>query len=173
MAFFAESPCAQLVAIQALLTIVIVPELVARAIAEEKERRSLECLLTTPLSSREIILGKLVAGLLQYVACLVVGLPIMGLMVLLGGIDPRGFVPLAYAGMLSTAFGLAGLSILVSTEAQQRTRGHPAREEFGGSLDLLADAPIDFFVPPGCGPWSTLGSGPSISGSSPAAPWPC
>lgn len=145
MALFAQMTFALLVTIQALLTIIIVPELVARVIAEEKERRSLECLLSTPLSSREIILGKLAAGLLQYVAFLAVGLPIMGLMVLLGGIDPR-LVPLAYAGMLSTALGLAGLSILVSTEANCG-RDATRLAMILGAAWIFLPMPIDFVLP--------------------------
>ena len=51
---------------QVFLTIWLVPACVAAAIAEEKERRTLTSVLTTRLSSAEIVLGKLAAGLIQY-----------------------------------------------------------------------------------------------------------
>ncbi len=59
------------------------------------------------------MLGKLAAGLVHYTACLATTFPIMILLPLLGGIDPR-LVLLTYAGTASTAFFVAGLSIAVS-----------------------------------------------------------
>ena len=69
----------------------------------------------------EIVVGKLVAGLVQYTTCLAAGLPVMILLPLLGGVDPR-WVVLVYGATGSTAFFLAGLSILVSTAAQRGGR---------------------------------------------------
>ena len=120
MAALAQIVFGNLVFLQVCLTTSLVPRLVAGVLAEEKERRTLSGVLTTRLSSAEIVLGKLAAGMLQYLACLATGLPIMILLPLLGGIDPRT-VLLAYAGTVSTAFFLAGLSILVSTAARRRS----------------------------------------------------
>jgi len=106
---------------QVFLTIWLVPACVAAAIAEEKERRTLTNVLTTRLSSAEIVLGKLAAGLVQYTTCVAAGLPVMILLPLLGGVDPR-LVVLVYGATASTAFFLAGLSILVSTAARRGTR---------------------------------------------------
>jgi ABC-type transport system involved in multi-copper enzyme maturation permease subunit len=103
------------------LTIWLVPACLAPAIAEEKERRTIVNLLTTRLSGAEIVLGKLAAGLVQYAMCLLTTLPIMIVLPLLGGVDPR-LVVLLYAGTASTAFFVAGLSILVSTAAWRGAR---------------------------------------------------
>jgi hypothetical protein len=91
----------------------LVPVFVAGVIAGERERRTLGDLLTTRLTSAEIVLGKLAAGLVQYFGCLATGFPIVGLLPLLGGVGPH-LILLAYAGTASTAVFLSGLSLLVS-----------------------------------------------------------
>jgi hypothetical protein len=121
MARFGEYVFGQAALVQILLTIWLVPTCVAGVIAEEKERRSLTHLLTTRLTSAEIVLGKLAAGLVQYASCLATGLPILLMLPLLGGVDP-GWVLLTYAGTCSTAYFLAGLSIVISTVARRAER---------------------------------------------------
>ena len=64
------------------------------------------------------MLGKLSSGLLQFAACLMSTLPIMILLCLIGGIDPR-LVLLTHAGTVSVAFFAAGLSMLVSTSERR------------------------------------------------------
>ena len=121
MARLVEFVFGQAALVQILLTIWLVPTCVAGVIAEEKERRSLTHLLTTRLTSAEIVLGKLAAGLVQYASCLATGLPILLLFRLLGGVD-LGWVLLTYAGTCSTAYFLAGLSIVISTAARRAER---------------------------------------------------
>jgi hypothetical protein len=101
-----------------LLILMLVPGQVALLIAQERERRSLDCLLTTCLSSTQIILGKLLAGLIQSASWLVAGLPIMLLLPLLGGLDPL-LVALMYAGMISSALTLGALAVLASLDARE------------------------------------------------------
>jgi ABC-2 family transporter protein len=90
------------------------------AIAGEKDRRTLEFVLITRLTAAEIILEKLAARLVLFVTTIAAGLPVMLLLHLLGGIDVR-VILLAYAGMATTAFFLASLSIWFSvTEPNAR-----------------------------------------------------
>ncbi len=112
---------AALAGIQVVLTVGLVPALLAGAIAQERERRTLDSLLTTRLSSTQIVLGKLSSGLLQFAACLLTTLPIAIFLSLLGGVDPR-LVLLVYAGTASVAFFVAGLSLLVSTTERRAGR---------------------------------------------------
>ena len=121
MAGFGEYVFGQAALVQVLLTIWLVPTCVAGVIAEEEQRRSLTHLLTTRLTSAEIVLGKLAAGLVQFAACLATGLPILLLLPLLGGVDPS-WVVLIYAGTCSTAYFLAGLSIVISTASRRAER---------------------------------------------------
>ena len=127
------------------LTIWLVPACVAAVIAEEKERRTLTGLLTTRLSSAEIVLGKLAAGLLQYATCLAAGMPIMILLPLLGGVEPW-LVVLLYAGTATTAFFLAGLSIVISTAARRGVRAFGETILWAG-LWCVGPMLVQFFVP--------------------------
>jgi ABC-type transport system involved in multi-copper enzyme maturation permease subunit len=88
----------------------------ALSIAGEKDRRTLDFLLATPLGNAEIVLGKLTANLLVLLTAVASGLPVMILLAALGGIDPQ-LVWLMYAGMATTAFSLACLATWVSTGA--------------------------------------------------------
>jgi len=67
--------------------LLITPMYFATTISEEKERRSIDFLLTTHVSSREIILGKLDARLLNLLGMLLAGLPVLALTQLWGGVD--------------------------------------------------------------------------------------
>ena len=84
------------------------------SIAEEKDRRTLDFLLATRLSSAEIVLGKLAACMAFLVAEFAVGLPIMLLLNPLGAIDLR-LILLAYTGLLTTGFFMIALAIWVSS----------------------------------------------------------
>src|SRR5260370_37657690 len=100
MAAFARAVFVILVLYQVNLTVWLVPVYVAGGIAAERERRTLGDLLTTCLSSAEIVLGKLAAGLVQFATCLAIGFPAMGLLALLAGLGPMN-VLLACGGVAS------------------------------------------------------------------------
>src|SRR5208283_3574479 len=85
---FAEAFFQRFLAAQLGAVLLLTPALTAGAIAEEKERRSLEFLLITDLSNREIILGKTLGRLANMALLLVTGLPVLGFIQLLGGVDP-------------------------------------------------------------------------------------
>jgi ABC-type Na+ efflux pump permease subunit len=61
--------------------------LVASAVALEKDRKTLELLLMTNLSNSELVLGKLLAGMLTVVMVAVAAVPLMMLVALLGGVS--------------------------------------------------------------------------------------
>ncbi len=61
--------------------------LVASAVALEKDRKTLELLLMTNLSNAELVLGKLLAGMLTVVMVVVAALPLFALLALLGGVS--------------------------------------------------------------------------------------
>jgi ABC-type transport system involved in multi-copper enzyme maturation permease subunit len=61
--------------------------LVASAVALEKDRKTLELLLMTNLSNAELVLGKLLAGMLTVVMVVVAALPLLMLVALLGGVS--------------------------------------------------------------------------------------
>ena len=61
--------------------------LVASAVALEKDRKTLELLLMTNLSNSELVLGKLLAGMLTVVMVVVAAVPLMMLVALMGGVS--------------------------------------------------------------------------------------
>lgn len=104
-------------AVQAAAVVVLTPAYLAGAVAEERERRTLELLFTTPLTDREIILGKLLGRLAHLAGVLLAGLPVLALVSLWGGVEPvvllGGF---AVTGL--TLLSVGGLSILCSVLAR-------------------------------------------------------
>jgi ABC-type transport system involved in multi-copper enzyme maturation permease subunit len=99
--------------VQLVVIGLMTPVMVAGAIAEEKERRTLEFVLATDLRSREIVLGKLAARLANLLLLLITGLPVLALLQFFGGVDP-GELLAAFAVTLLTLLGAASLSILMS-----------------------------------------------------------
>ena len=61
--------------------------LVASAVAIEKDRKTLDLLLLTSLSNSELVLGKLLAGMLSVIVLIVATLPLLMIIALLGGIS--------------------------------------------------------------------------------------
>jgi ABC-type transport system involved in multi-copper enzyme maturation permease subunit len=102
---------------QLVVVFLITPLYTASAIAEQKERRTLDFLLITDLTDREIVLGLFGARLAKLLLLLITGLPVLSLLELLGGVDPvmviAGFVATC---MLVVCF--ASVSILVSVHAR-------------------------------------------------------
>jgi ABC-type transport system involved in multi-copper enzyme maturation permease subunit len=118
VARFAETFFAAFLGVQIVVCFLLTPAFTAGAIAEEKERRRLDFLLATDLSSREIVLGKLAARLTTMLALLITGLPVLSLMQLLGGVPPE----LLLAGFLATGatlLSLSALSMLCSVYARK------------------------------------------------------
>jgi hypothetical protein len=118
---FARAVFGGAVAVQGVLTLMLVPDDVIRILVGERQRKTLDGLLTSRLSSGGIIMGVLTGGLARWVACLAAGLPVMLLMIPFLGIDPR-VVLLAHAGLGATGFVLAGLALVVSLGARDSRR---------------------------------------------------
>src|SRR5205085_5468799 len=74
--------------IHVLLVVLVTPGYTAGAIAEEKDRRTLEAVLATDLRNREIVLSKLVVRLANLALMLLTRLPILCLLQFLCGVDP-------------------------------------------------------------------------------------
>ncbi len=85
----------------------------ASAISLEKDRRTFILLLMTDLRSYEIVLGKLFGSLLQIVVLLIGVLPVLSILMLMGGISPVQ-VGQAMLVMAATALGAGSLGTLVA-----------------------------------------------------------
>lgn len=173
---FARVTFAWVVAAQAIFAIGLVPILVAPGIASERDRKSLDSLLTTRLSALGIVLGMMGAGLLRYLDSLAALAPVVVLMMFLGGVDPR-LVLLALAGVGSTAIALAALSVAISAGARTALRAKSAAISWALAWMGLPGVLV-FLVPrawPAAAPWtapialplldsSLLGVGLSVAG---------
>ena len=103
LAKFAETFLVVFLVLQALAVVVLTPAIVGGAIAEDKERGTFDYLLTSTLSNREIVLGKLCARLVIVGSVLLTGLPVLSMTMFFGGVD---------GGLLLTGFGVAILGML-------------------------------------------------------------
>src|SRR6516165_4105110 len=119
---------------QAGIAIGLVLGQVAPAIASERDRKSLDSLLTTRFSGAEIVVGTMAAGLLRAANGLAATLLLVVLIVFLGGVDP-GLVLLSGAGLASTALAAAAISVVASVGA--RTRGRAVSVAVGLVLAWL------------------------------------
>ena len=105
-------------AVQLVVVLVLTPAYVAGAIADEKDRKTLEFLLATDLRNREIILSKLGARLANLLLLILTGLPILSILQFLGGVDPN-LVLAGFAATFLTMAGLGGLSVFTSIHYQK------------------------------------------------------
>lgn len=96
------------VLLQLTLMLFFAPLAAATAVAHEKDRRTFVLLLMTDLRDIEIVLGKLVASLLQIVTFLLTSAPVLFLCILLGGVSAEQVVDVLG---VTAAAGIAGGSI--------------------------------------------------------------
>ena len=118
MARLAEAFFDSYMVIQFLAVALLTPGYVAGSIAEEKERKTLEFLLATDLSGREIIFGKLAARVGNMLLLLMAGLPVLSLVQFFGGVDPDLLLA-GFAATLITMLSLSAMSMVCSITAKR------------------------------------------------------
>jgi len=99
--------------LQLTLTLFFAPIFTAASIAHEKDRRTFILLLMTDLSDLEVVLGKLIAGLMNILAALAAGTGMLALCMLLGGIS-LGQVLTLFAVTASSGVAGGAMGILVA-----------------------------------------------------------
>lgn len=87
--------------------------LVASAVALEKDRKTLDLLLMTNLSNAELVLGKLLAGMMSVVVVAVAALPLLMIVALLGGVS-TGQILRVQAVTLASALAAGSLGSIVA-----------------------------------------------------------
>ncbi|HEX8465242.1 MAG TPA: ABC transporter permease [Abditibacterium sp.] len=103
------------------LVLMLIPALSTGALAQERERQTLEPLLLTPLSPLQIVWGK-AGGVLSLVGLLLLAsLPLTSLCFLLGGVSP-GMLVAAYAGILGLAVFTTGFGLYCAARWPGATR---------------------------------------------------
>src|SRR5262245_5805633 len=118
MARFAENLFSVFMIVQLVLTLILTPAYIAGAIAEEKDRKTLEYLLATDLRNREIVLSKLVARLANLMLIVLAGLPVLSFVQFFGGVDP-GLLLASFAATGLIMVSLAGISMFCSVHSRK------------------------------------------------------
>jgi len=113
VARFSATFAVAILALQSVAVVVLTPAYLAGAVAEERERRTLDLLLTTDLSNRDIIVGKLLGRLSHLGGILLAGLPILSLLQLWGGVRPSVLLA-GFAATAATLFSAGSVSIMYS-----------------------------------------------------------
>lgn len=100
----------------AILAIFLIPIITMRAYAEERSGGTAELLITQPLRSTEIVLGKLLAGYVLYAAMLLPTLAFQGLLHYYApfGLD-WGPVLVGYFGLLLLGIGMIAIGQFISS----------------------------------------------------------
>jgi ABC-type transport system involved in multi-copper enzyme maturation permease subunit len=117
-AAFAEAFFVKFMIVQFILVAVLTPVYAGSAVAEEKERKTLEYLLATDLHNRELVLSKLASRGVHLALIVLTGLPVLSFLQFMGGVDPD-LVLVSFAATGLTVASLASLSILNSVYARK------------------------------------------------------
>ena len=88
------------------------------SISEEVHRRTLGVLMSTPVRPIQVVLGKLLSGLLQIGLLLAISLPLLIVVRLFGGV-PWGFLVAGLSITLTTVLVIGCLSMLISTATRR------------------------------------------------------
>jgi ABC-type transport system involved in multi-copper enzyme maturation permease subunit len=96
-----------------MLTLLLAPALASGAISTEREKQTLELLVTTPISTLGMVVAKLFASLAYVYLLLVASVPLMSVVFLFGGVAPDDVVR-AYLWLSLLAFGVGGIGMAVS-----------------------------------------------------------
>jgi ABC-type transport system involved in multi-copper enzyme maturation permease subunit len=92
--------------------------MLSTAISEEIRQRTLAALLSTPITSLQIVLGKLFSKLLQILLLLAISLPVFAVVRVLGGV-PWGFVLAATCVTMAASIFAGSVSLLLSIYTQK------------------------------------------------------
>lgn len=102
------------------LIALIAPALTANAITLERERKTIDLLLATPLTARQLLVGKLVASFAFVVLLLALTMPITAVCVLLGGVS-FGDLVRAYVIVAFSSLSLCSIALFTSVYARNST----------------------------------------------------
>ena len=103
------------VGMQALMVLLILPAIASGALSQEREQRTLESLLLTPLTPLQIVWGKAV-GVLSLAGLLLLStLPLTSLCFLLGGVSPGELVA-AYSILMGLAVFTTSIGLYCSAK---------------------------------------------------------
>lgn len=96
--------------IQLVMLLFITPGLTAGVVSGERERQTLNILLTTTLSSFQIIVGKLLSSVAYLLLLLLASLPLFSFVFLFGGVAPEEILLVFFMNLITVlTFGVIGI----------------------------------------------------------------
>jgi ABC-type transport system involved in multi-copper enzyme maturation permease subunit len=99
--------------LQTVLTLMLAPALTSGAISVEREKQTLELLITTPVSTLGLVVGKLLSSLAYVFLLIVASVPLMSIAFVFGGVGPEDVVR-AYIVLFAVAFGVGSIGLFLS-----------------------------------------------------------
>ena len=112
---------AALLMLETLQVAFLAPAATAGAISLEREKRTLELLVVTPISSPAIVLGKLFSALIYVWLLIAASIPLTAVVFVYGGVAPedilKGYLVLVVTALGFGAFGLFASSLVKRTQA--------------------------------------------------------
>ena len=105
---------AALLMLETLQVAFLAPSATAGAISLEREKRTLELLVVTPISSLSIVLGKLFSALIYVWLLIAASIPLTAVVFVYGGVAPEDVVR-GYLVLIVTALGFGALGLLASS----------------------------------------------------------
>ncbi len=106
--------------IEFVMILLIVPALTAGSISGERERQTLNLLLTTRMTPMDIVIGKLMTGLSTMILLIVSSFPILALVFIYGGVTVKDIV-LLLLSFISTAVLSGSIGICCSSMFRKTT----------------------------------------------------
>lgn len=99
--------------LQTVLTVMVAPALTAGAISAEREKQTFELLITTPVSTLGLVVGKLISSLAFLFLLIAASVPLMSVVFAFGGLAPEDMVR-AYVLLAALAFGIGAIGLFMS-----------------------------------------------------------
>ncbi|HVL53493.1 MAG TPA: ABC transporter permease [Vitreimonas sp.] len=138
-----------LMMLETLLVVALAPAFTAGAISLEREKQTLDMLVTTPISSASIVVAKLFSALTYLFILIFASVPLTALVFVFGGVSPDDVVR-GYLVLLATAIGLGALGLFFSALIK-RTQAATIATYFGLLFVTLGAFFIFFF-------WNSMAS---------------
>jgi ABC-type transport system involved in multi-copper enzyme maturation permease subunit len=111
---------AALLMLMTLQVVFLAPSSTAGAISLEREKQTLELLVTTPIPSVAIVVGKLLSALVYLFLLIAASIPLMAVVFVFGGVAPEDVLR-GYIVLLATAIGLGSFGIFCSSVVKRTT----------------------------------------------------
>src|SRR4029079_17864363 len=111
---------AALLMLMTLQVVFLAPSSTAGAISLEREKQTLELLITTPISSVAIVIGKLLSALVYVFLLIAASVPLMAVVFVFGGVGPEDIVR-GYIVLIVPALGLGSFGLLCSSLVKRTT----------------------------------------------------